>query len=161
MLCGRKLFPYQVQFAKRIVTAVLENDENTITALMARQCGKSFTVSAISSALMIILPIMANMPLFYDDKRLQMFRNGMKMGIYAPAISKAQIIFNNIKDFISSQRGTEILSSEEFNISLDTFNGNKVTLVFNNLGIKSSVTCFSASETANIEGGSWHLYICY
>ena len=160
MLCGRKLFPYQVQFAKRIVTAVLENDENTITALMARQCGKSFTVSAISSALMIILPIMANMPLFYDDKRLQMFRNGMKMGIYAPALSQAQIIFNNIKDFISSQRGTEILSSEEFNISLDTFNGNKVTLVFNNLGIKSSVTCFSASETANIEGGSWHLYIC-
>ena len=120
MLCGRKLFPYQVQFAKRIVTAVLENDENTITALMARQCGKSFTVSAISSALMIILPIMANMPLFYDDKRLQMFRNGMKMGIYAPALSQAQIIFNNIKDFISSQRGTEILSSEEFNISLDT-----------------------------------------
>ena len=44
MLCGRKLFPYQVQFAKRIVTAVLENDGNTITALMARQCGKSFTV---------------------------------------------------------------------------------------------------------------------
>ena len=99
MLCGRKLFPYQVQFAKRIVTAVLENDENTITALMARQCGKSFTVSAISSALMIILPIMANMPLFYDDKRLQMFRNGMKMGIYAPALSQAQLIFNNITDF--------------------------------------------------------------
>lgn len=160
MLCGRKLFPYQKQFARKIITAVLENDEKTVTALMARQCGKSFTVSATASALLVILPILANMPLFYDDKRFQMFREGMKMGIYAPSFDQSQIIFNNIKDFISSPRGVEILQSDEFNIAIDTFNGNKVTLVFNNLGVKSSVTCFSASDKANIEGGSWHMYIC-
>ena len=160
MLCGRKFYPHQAQFGRRIVEAVLTNDSDTLTALMSRQSGKSFTVSTVVSGLMILLPILANMPMFLDDKRFQMFRNGVMIGVFAPTLTQSQIIFNNIKEYLSSGRATQILESEEFNISKDTFNGNKVTLVFNNLGIKSTITCFSASEGANIEGGSYHLYIC-
>lgn len=159
-LCGRKFFPHQLQFGKRIVTAVLENDSNTITSLMSRQSGKSFTVSATVSSLLVILPILANMPMFLDDKRFQLFQNGIMVGVFAPTLTQSQIIFNNIKEFLSSPRATRILESPEFDVSKDTFNGNKVTLVFNTLGIKSSITCFSASDGSNIEGGSFHLYIC-
>lgn len=157
---GRKFYPHQAQFSRRIIKAVLENDADTITSLMSRQSGKSFTVSATLTGLMIILPIFANMPLFADDTRLQGFKNGIMMGVFAPTLSQARIIFNNIKDFLSSKRANEILESEEFNITKDTFNGEKITLVFQNLGVKSSITCFSASDGSNIEGGSYHLYVC-
>lgn len=160
VFCGRKFFPHQAQFGKRIITAVLDNDPDTITALMSRQSGKSFTTSAVVSVLMILLPILANMPMFLDDKRFQLFRNGVMIGVFAPTLAQSQIIFNNIKEFLASSRASNILSSEEFNITKDTFNGNRVTLVFNNLGVKSTITCFSASDGSNIEGGSYHLYIC-
>ena len=98
-LTGRKFFPHQLQFAKRIVTAVLTNDSNTITSLMSRQSGKSFTVSATVSSLLVILPILANMPMFLDDKRFQLFQNGIMVGVFAPTLTQSQIIFNNIKEF--------------------------------------------------------------
>lgn len=160
MLTGRKFFPYQAQFSRRMIEAVLTNDADTITSLMSRQSGKSFTVSSTLSGLMVILPVFANMPLFADDTRLQPFKNGIMMGVFAPTLAQARIIFNNIKDFLSSKRATEILESDEFNITKDTFNGERVTIVFNNLGVKSSITCFSASDGSNIEGGSYHLYVC-
>lgn len=160
MLTGRKFFPHQAQFSRRIIEGVLSNDPDTITSLMSRQSGKSFTVSATLSGLMVILPVFANMPLFADDTRLQPFKNGIMMGVFAPTLAQARIIFNNIKDFLSSKRATEILESDEFNITKDTFNGERVTIVFNNLGVKSSITCFSASDGSNIEGGSYHLYVC-
>lgn len=160
VLSGRKFYPHQAQFAKRIIRAVLENDSATLTALMSRQSGKSFTVSNTTAGLMTILPVLANMPLFLDDSRLQLFRDGMMVGIFAPALNQSQIIFNNIKEILASTRGKELLESEEFNISLDTFNGNKVSIYFNTLGVKSTITCFSASDGANIEGGSYHLCIC-
>ena len=59
---GVKLFPYQQQFAKRIIRSVLEGDGDEITALFSRQSGKSETVSTITGGLAIILPILANMP---------------------------------------------------------------------------------------------------
>lgn len=160
MLTGRKFFPHQAQFSRRIIEGVLLNDPDTITSLMSRQSGKSFTVSATLSGLMVILPVFANMPLFADDARLQPFKNGIMMGVFAPTLAQARIIFNNIKDFLSSKRAIEILESDEFNITKDTFNGERVTIVFNNLGVKSSITCFSASDGSNIEGGSYHLYVC-
>lgn len=160
MLTGRKFFPHQAQFSRRIVEAVLTNESDTLTSLMSRQSGKSFTVSATLSGLMVILPVFANMPLFADDTRLQPFKNGIMMGVFAPTLSQARIIFTNIKDFLSSKRATEILESDEFNVTKDTFNGERVTIVFNNLGVKSSISCFSASDGSNIEGGSYHLYVC-
>ena len=159
-LCGKRFYAYQVEFAQRIFRAILENDQDTITGLMARQCGKSYTVSLTTAAVMIILPILANMPMFLDDPRLRLFRDGMKVGIFAPCKDQSQIIFDNVKDFFSSARAREILESPEFNISFGTFNGNKITLIFNNLDIKSSIVCKSASDGANVEGGTYHLCIC-
>ena len=61
---GRVMYPYQGQFSKRIIRSVLENDGAEITALFSRQSGKTETVAITVGGLMIILPQLANMPMF-------------------------------------------------------------------------------------------------
>jgi hypothetical protein len=160
LLSGKEMFSYQAHFSKRIIRAVIENDSETLTALMSRQSGKSFTVSNTVSGLIIFLPILANMPMFSDDKRFRLFKDGVMVGIFAPTKAQSQIIFENIKDCVSCSSALEVLTNPDFNVRFGTFNGEKITLEFNNLNIKSTVTCKSASEGSNIEGGSYHILIC-
>ena len=121
--------------------------------------GKSFTVSIISTGVSIILPILANMPMFANDKRLVKFKNGFLMGIFAPALHQSQIIFGNVKKHLTSEAAAMILSDPEINVGFSTFNGQNITLRFNNLAISSSITCMSASDNSNIVGQSYMLII--
>lgn len=82
MYTGEKMYPYQEQFSKRIIRSILENDGQELTALFARQMGKTFTVSRTVGGLMIILPKLANMPMFVNDKRLMMFKDGLWVGSF-------------------------------------------------------------------------------
>ena len=100
------------------------------------------------------------MPMFSDDKRFRLFKDGVMVGIFAPTKAQSQIIFENIKDCVSCSSALEVLTNPDFNVRFGTFNGEKITLEFNNLNIKSTVTCKSASEGSNIEGGSYHILIC-
>jgi hypothetical protein len=159
-LSNKKLFPYQAQFAKRIIRSLLENDGAEITGLMSRQSGKSETVACVASGCAVILPILANMPMYLDDKRLQVYRNGVLMGLFAPALHQAQIIFNRIKDNVSSDHALEVLLDPDINVIMDTNNGQNVVLRFRNLAISSTITCMSASDQSNIEGKSYMLVIC-
>lgn len=81
---GRVMYPYQAQFSKRIIRSVLENDGAELTALFSRQSGKTETVAITVGGLMIILPQLANMPMFANDPRLQMFKDGFWVGIFCP-----------------------------------------------------------------------------
>ena len=81
-LSNTKLFPYQSQFAKRLIRSILENDGEELSCLMSRQSGKSHTVGIVVSGCAVILPILANMPMFLNDDRLKMFRDkGMLIGM--------------------------------------------------------------------------------
>ena len=84
---GRTLFPYQEQFSKRVIRSILTNDGAEITALFSRQSGKSETIAVTVGGMMIILPTLANMPMFADDPRLEMFKDGLWVGIFAPSQS--------------------------------------------------------------------------
>lgn len=77
---GKTMYPYQEQFSKRVIRSVLENDGEEITALFSRQSGKSETIAITVGGLMIILPQLANMPMFADDSRLMMFKDGFWVG---------------------------------------------------------------------------------
>lgn len=153
-LAGSKLFAYQSEFAKRIIRAVITGEGAELTALFSRQSGKSFTVSVVMSGLSIILPILANMPMFANDKRLQTYKKGFMLGIFAPSQKQARIIFGNIKKFLSSPHSCDILTDPEINIIFEVSNGENVSMKFKNLGISSKISCITASETANIEGES-------
>lgn len=151
----RKLFPYQEQFSKRIIRSVLENDGDEITALFSRQSGKSETVSVTVGGLMILLPLLANMPMFANDPRFSSFKEGIYVGIFAPIDRQAKITYNRIKSRIQSKTAQAVLESPEFNLGFTTSNGQTVAL-----SNGSFVTAISASEGSSIEGESFMLIIC-
>lgn len=152
---GRTLFPYQAQFGKRLIRSVITNDGAEITALFARQSGKSETVSVIVGGLMIILPQLANMPMFATDTRFEMFKDGFWVGIFAPSLRQSQITYNRIKSRLQSKTAHAVLSDPEFNLYFSTSNGQTVSL-----SNGSFVTAISASDGSSIEGESFKLIIC-
>ena len=113
------------------------------------------TVACVTCGLQVILPVLANMPMFANDLRLQPFREGIKIGIFAPALQQAQTNYMRMKGFLTSKRAVSILESEEFNLQFNTSNGQTTSL-----SNGSRCTCFSASERSNIEGESFNLIIC-
>ncbi len=152
---GKTMFPYQEQFSKRVIRSVLENDGEEITSLFSRQSGKSETISLTVGGMMIILPILANLPMFADDPRLKMFKDGLWVGIFAPSQRQAQITYGRIKSRLQSKSAQAVLSDPEFNLTFTTSNGQTVAL-----SNGSFVTAISASDGSNIEGESFKLIIC-
>ena len=153
--CDKTLFPYQEQFSKRVIRSVLENDGEQITALFSRQSGKSETIADTCGGLMIILPVLANMPMFLNDVRFQMFKDGIHIGIFAPSQRQAQITYGRIKSRIQSKPAMAVLTDPEFNLSFTTSNGQTVAL-----SNGSFATAISASDGSSIEGESFMLIIC-
>ena len=152
---GRTLYPYQEQFSKRVIRSVLTNDGAEITALFARQSGKSETISDTSGGMMILLPQLANMPMFASDKRLQPFRDGLWIGIFAPSQRQAQITYNRIRSRLLSPSAEAVLNDPDFNLQFTTSNGQTCSL-----SNGSFVTAISASDGSSIEGESFKLIIC-
>lgn len=152
---GKHFFPYQEQFMKRIIRSVLENDGAEITALFARQSGKTEAVAGVTGGMMILLPTLANMPMFADDPRLSVFKNGLMVGIFAPALMQAQINYNRMRGMLSCNTAQVVLNDPEFRLEFTTSNGQTVRL-----SNGSFASAFSASDQSNIEGLSFHLIIC-
>ena len=152
---GRVMYPYQGQFSKRIIRSVLENDGAELTALFARQSGKTETVAITVGGLMIILPQLANMPMFLDDPRLQMFRDGFWVGIFAPSQRQAQTTYNRMRGRMQCKEAQAVLQDPDFRLEFTTSNGQTVAL-----SNGSFCTAISASDGANIEGESFKFIIC-
>ena len=152
---GRVFYPYQGQFSKRIIRSVLENDGAEITALFARQSGKTETVSITVGGLMIILPQLANMPMFLNDPRLQMFKDGFWVGIFAPSLRQSQTTYNRMRGRMQCKEALAVLSDPDFRLEFTTSNGQTVAL-----SNGSFCTAISASDGSNIEGESFKFIIC-
>ena len=152
---GRTMFPYQEQFSKRVIRSVLLNDGAEITALFSRQSGKSETIAITVGGMMIILPVLANMPMFADDPRLTMFKDGLWVGIFAPSQRQAQITYGRLKARLQCKTAIAVLEDPEFRLQFSTSNGQTVALTNG-----SFATAISASDGSNIEGESFKLIIC-
>lgn len=152
---GRVMYPYQGQFSKRIIRSVLENDGAEITALFSRQSGKTETVSITVGGLMIILPQLANMPMFLDDPRFTMFKDGFWVGIFAPSQRQAQTTYNRMKGRLQCKEALVVLEDPDFRLEFTTSNGQTVAL-----SNGSFCTAISASDGSNIEGESFKFIIC-
>ena len=152
---GRVMYPYQGQFSKRIIRSVLENDGAELTALFSRQSGKTETVAITVGGLMIILPQLANMPMFLDDPRLQMFKDGFWVGIFAPSQRQAQTTYNRMRGRMQCKEAQVVLQDPDFRLEFTTSNGQTVAL-----SNGSFCTAISASDGSNIEGESFKFIIC-
>lgn len=151
---GITFFPYQEQISKRIIYSVLDNDGEELSALQSRQSGKSEVISTTCGGLAIILPILANMPMFADDERLKPFKNGILIGVFAPAMHQAQISFSRMKQRMTSKSAIEVMDDPGILVDFDTNNGQNIALTNGSI-----ITCMSASEGSNIEGKSYHIII--
>lgn len=133
----------------------VESAENFVcNGILCHNSGKSETVATISGGLAIILPKLANLPMFAGDKRLDGFKNGLAIGIFAPTLRQAQTTFGRMKKRMGSKRSHEILNDPEIGISFDISNGQNIILSNNSL-----ICCQSASDGSNIEGDSYMLII--
>lgn len=112
-------------------------------------------VAGVTGGIMILFPTLANMPMFADDPRLSGFKEGVMIGIFAPALMQAQINYNRMRSFLSCNTAQAVLDDPEFNLHFTTSNGQTVKL-----SNGSFASAFSASDQSNIEGLSFHLIIC-
>ena len=112
-------------------------------------------VAGVTGGIMILFPTLANMPMFADDPRLSGFKEGVMIGIFAPALMQAQINYNRMRSFLSCNTAQAVLDDPEFNLHFTTSNGQTVRL-----SNGSFASAFSASDQSNIEGLSFHLIIC-
>lgn len=149
-LAGHPWYDYQKPFARRIFESVIIGDGETITALFARQTGKSETVANVIATCMIMLPRLAKV---FPDL-LSNFADGVWVGAFAPVDEQADTLFGRIVMRLSSDSATAILSDPEIN---DEVTGKGRTVALKNCG--SLVRKTTAHPRATIEGRSYHIIL--
>lgn len=153
VLVGHDLHPYQKPLAKRIIESVIINDGEEITALAARQSGKSETIANTVAALMVILPRLARL---YPDL-LGKFGDGLWVGMFAPIQSQAETLFSRLVSRLTSETALEILNDTEIDDSLGKNAGVTRNIKLKNSG--SIAMMMTANPRAKIESKSFHLII--
>jgi len=152
-LVGHSLHPYQMPLARRIIESVIINDGEEVTALAARQSGKSETIANTVATLMVLLPRLAKM---YPDL-LGKFKNGIMIGMFAPVEGQVETLFGRTVNRLTSERATEILGDPEIDDNLGRVSGVKRKIILKNSG--SSLTMMTANPRAKIESESFHLIV--
>jgi hypothetical protein len=153
VLVGHDLHIYQKPLAKRVIESVILGDGETITALAARQSGKSETVADTVAALMVILPRLAGM---YPDL-LGKFKNGLWVGLFAPTEGQAETLFGRTVTRLTSERAREVLGDPEIDDSAARIGGVTRQIKLKNSG--STITMMTANPRAKIESKSFHLVV--
>ena len=153
MLVGHELHPYQVPLARRIIESVVINDGEEITALAARQSGKSETVANTVATLMVILPRLARM---YPDL-LGKFGDGIWVGMFAPIQSQVETLYGRTVSRLTSERAIEVLGDPEIDDIATKMPGIVKNIKLKNSG--STLMMMTANPRAKIESKSFHLII--
>jgi hypothetical protein len=152
-LVGHPLHPYQMPLARRIIESVLINDGEEVTALAARQSGKSETIANTVATLMVLLPRLAKM---YPDL-LGKFNDGIWIGMFAPVEGQVETLFGRTVNRLTSERALEILGDPEIDDSLGRVPGVTRQIKLKNSG--STLMMMTANPRAKIESKSFHLII--
>ena len=144
-LVGHELHPYQLPLARRIIESVIINDGEEVTALAARQSGKSETIANTVASLMVLLPRLARM---YPDL-LGKFKDGIWIGMFAPVEGQVETLFGRTVNRLTSERALEILGDPEIDDSLGKVPGVTRQIKLKNSG--SSLMMMTANPRAKIE----------
>lgn len=153
VLIGHDLHSYQKPLARRIIESVLVNDGEEITALASRQSGKTETVSATLSTLMVLLPLLARL---YPDL-LGRFKGGLWVGMFAPTESQAETLFSRTVTFLTSEQAQAVLGDPEIDDVAAKVGG--VTRMVRLKKSGSTLTMMTANPRAKIESKSFHVVV--
>lgn len=153
MLVGHELHAYQRPLARRIIESLILNDGENVTALAARQSGKTEIISAVVSTLMILLPRLAKL---YPDL-LGKFSSGLWVGMFAPVESQAETVYGRTVSRLTSERALEILGDPEVDDITARTPGVTKGIRLKKSG--SQLLMMTANPRAKIESKSFHLII--
>ncbi len=163
-LADLRLYPYEIEFAERIIWSLITGDGETITGEFARQGGKSTTVSVVANSCSIMLPLFAEYitnplskfnPSSKYYKTMSKFRRGFWCGVYGPDYERASIVGSKINEQLNSKRGREILSSKSIGMKFP----DRLQNFIGNLPRSSKIKVKSANKRVSIEGDTHHLVI--
>lgn len=149
-LSGHPLRDYQRPFAYRVLESLIIEDNETITALWARQAGKSETIADVIAAAVIMLPRLAK--IFPD--LLGKFAEGLWVGVFAPTDDMSQTLYGRIVTRLTSERAQEILNDPEIDEKVE---GRGRYMRLKKCG--SVIRRHTAHPKAQIEGNTYHLCV--
>jgi hypothetical protein len=153
VLVGHDLHPYQKPLARRVMESVIIGDGAEITALAARQSGKSETIADTVATLMVLLPLLAKI---YPDL-LGKYKDGLWVGLFAPTESQAETLFGRTVNRLTSEHAQEILGDPEIDDEAKRIGGVTKTVRLKKSG--STMTMMTANPRAKVESKSFHLIV--
>ena len=153
VLVGHPLHEYQQPLARRIIESVILGDGEEITALAARQSGKSEIISNTIATLLVLLPRLAKL---YPDL-LGKFKDGFWVGLFAPTEGQAETVFGRAVSRLTSDRAVEILGDPEIDDSAARSTGVTKGIRLKKSG--STLMMMTANPRAKIESKSFHLIV--
>lgn len=149
-LSGLPLHGYQTPIARRIIESLIIGDGATVTALQARQSGKSEVVANTIATCMVMLPILAKV---FPDL-LGKFSRGLWVGCFAPTDDQAEIVYSRIVTRLTSERAEEFFSDPDIDEKVTKGHGNTMHLRNGSL-----IRRQTAHPRSNIEGRTYHLML--
>lgn len=153
VLVGHDLHIYQKPFARRVIESVIIGDGEEITALAARQSGKSETIAFVVATLMVLLPKLA---VLYPDL-LGKFKDGLWVGMFAPVEGQVETLFGRTVSRLTSERAVEILGDPEIDDMAARTGGVTKGIKLKKSG--SQLLMMTANPRAKIESKSFHLIV--
>ena len=163
VLTGVTLYPYQIDFQKRIFESVLLNDGDEVTALFSRQAGKSEVVACSIVTMMVIIPVLAGI----FPEQLQRFSKGIHIGLFAPTSEQAYTTHSRMDLRLSSDEADALLSDADIDANkrynggmLHVFGPKKI------LASGSSAASYhsfcrmqSAAKQSKVESKTYHVLV--
>ena len=148
---GVELFPYQREFQSGVIESILFNDGREITCLMARQIGKTETISITLGGLSVIVPKLAQMEQFKPF--LGHYKNGIRIGLFAPSKEQGYTTFSRILERLTSDEAIDLLSDPEIDTEI-TKESNPIVL-----DNGSKIRLQSAAKQAKIESKTYDVIV--
>lgn len=145
-MTGIVLYDYQKPLSFRILYSILKKDGAEITGLFSRQSGKSEIIVFVTNTLAVLLPVLSKI----YPKELGYYKNGIKMGLFAPQGEQVDTVYARCMSRLSSDEVVQFLEDPDIN------DGNTSKVNFK-LKSGSSLTGQSAAKQAKIESKTYHI----
>lgn len=163
IFCDTEFYPYQKEFGRAILVDILDGRGNTLTGLFSRQSGKSETMANTSGAMMVLLPVLANMQGedgTYVYPQLKKFRKGLWVGIFTPSDNQSTTTYKRLMGKVDNPRTRIFFDDPDFcPKGYDRLAWVRNSKDFSELNNGSSIQMMSANKQANIESKSYHLIL--
>lgn len=149
---GMRLYPFQEEFGRAMLTSMVGNKGQELTGLISRQAGKTEIMADMITSIMVLLPRLAKIPLYHN--LLKKFEMGVLVGLFAPTGEQIQTMFDRIGDRLTSDRAKEVLSDPDIDETVES----RVNF-YRLKRCRSLVRMSTANERAKIESKTYHLIV--